>query len=117
MSLNPPLPGKRNRRGAPRFKVERVAEVMVKGYVIEFPTRDVSEGGVCLDSLGITHLRPGDTCSIVMGVDDEVTCEVIEITKTILRLRFLDGDAREALRHFGASHPDEAADRPNLGAL
>lgn len=107
----------RNRRHAPRFTVERIAEIMVRGYSIEFPTRDISTGGVCLDSLGVTQLRPGDICFLVLDGEDEVQCEVVEITRAILRLKFLDSEAKDVLRHFGLAGAETGDTRPVIQSL
>lgn len=106
-----------NRRHSPRFTLDSIAEVMVRGFTIEFPTRNISEGGACLDSLGVTQFRPGDMCYLLLAGDEEVPCEVVEITRTMLRLKFLDGGASEVLKHFVLKGEDEAELRPVMGSL
>jgi phosphoribosyl-AMP cyclohydrolase len=101
ISVAEPTPDEddRNRRRFSRHDLDRTIEIYHRGYVIELPAKDISLTGVGLIACGVTHLKVGETCMVMLDHDTELEAEVVATRNDTLHLRF-SADALEEVRYF-----------------
>ena len=78
-----------------RTEIQLDFEVNINGVDFEMPTKNISVGGVCLDSMGMVGMEVGQICTIKISHDLEAKARIVGIQNAMINLEFIDADLRE----------------------
>ena len=78
-----------------RTEIQLDFEVNINGVDFEMPTKNISVGGVCLDSMGMVGMKVGQICTIKISDDLEAKARIVGIQNAMINLEFIDADLRE----------------------